>query len=41
MRTDDATFGIEAGEQSWLYHLESSAQEDNNMNWGAVKGPCP
>jgi hypothetical protein len=41
VRASDTTFCIEAGEQSWLYHLESSAQEDNNMNWGAFKGPCP
>ena len=37
-RADDATFCVEAGKQSWLYHLQSSAQEDNSMNWGAVKG---
>jgi hypothetical protein len=41
VRADKATFCVETGEQSWLYHLESSAQQDNSMNWGAVKGPCP
>jgi hypothetical protein len=40
VRADNATFCVETGEQSWLYHLESSAQQDNSMNWGAAKGPC-
>jgi hypothetical protein len=41
VRADAATFCVEAGEQTWLYHLEGSAQEDNSRNWGAVKGACP
>jgi hypothetical protein len=41
VRADAATFCVEAGEQTWLYHLDGSAQEDNSWNWGAVKGACP
>jgi hypothetical protein len=41
VRADAATFCVEAGEQSWLYHLEGTAQEDNSWNWGGVKGACP
>ena len=39
-RADAATFCVEAGESSWLYHLDGTAQQDNTWNWGAVKGAC-
>jgi hypothetical protein len=41
VRADEATFCVEAGERSWLFHLEGSATENNNWNWGGVKGACP
>jgi hypothetical protein len=41
VRADTTTFCAEAGEASWLYHLDGSATQDNSWNWGAVKGPCP
>lgn len=40
VRADAATFCVEAGEQTWLYHLDGTAQEDNSWNWGGVKGAC-
>jgi hypothetical protein len=40
VRADAATFCAEAGEKSWLYHLDGTAQQDNSRNWGAVKGAC-
>jgi hypothetical protein len=41
VRADTTTFCAEAGEASWLYHLDGTATQDNSWNWGAVKGPCP
>ena len=41
VRADAATFCVEAGQSTWLYHLDSSSSQDNSFNWGAVKGPCP
>jgi hypothetical protein len=41
VRADTITFCAEAGEASWLYHLDGTATQDNSWNWGAVKGPCP
>jgi hypothetical protein len=40
VRADEATFCVEAGEASWLYHLDGTTQQDNSWNWGAVKGAC-
>jgi hypothetical protein len=40
VRADSATFCVEAGEASWLYHLDGTATQDNSWNWGAVKGAC-
>jgi hypothetical protein len=41
VRADAMTFCAEAGEASWLYHLDGTATQDNSWNWGAVKGHCP
>jgi hypothetical protein len=40
VRADATTFCVEAGEASWLYHLDGTNQQDNSSNWGAVKGAC-
>jgi hypothetical protein len=40
VRADAATFCVEAGQSTWLYHLDGSTREDNSFNWGGVKGPC-
>lgn len=40
VRADATTFCVEAGEATWVYHLDGTNQQDNSWNWGAVKGPC-
>ena len=38
VRADAATFCVEAGESSWVNHLDGTAQ--GVSSWAAVKGAC-